>query len=56
MLFMAKTFPNESFEPIARYTISTRGSDDVELFATELALIHRTILKLLRVPASDYRP
>jgi transposase len=43
------------FEPIARYTILTRGSDDFELFATELAPIHRTILKLLRVPTTDYR-
>ncbi len=44
------------FEPIARHTISTAGSDDFELFTTELAPIHRTILKLLRVPAADYRP
>ncbi len=44
------------FEPIARHTISTAGSDDLELFTTELAPIHRTILKLLRVPAADYRP
>jgi transposase len=44
------------FEPIARHTISTAGSDDFELFTTELAPIHRMILKLLRVPAADYRP
>jgi transposase len=44
------------FEPLARYTISTAGSDDFELFATELAPIQRAILKLLRVPAADYRP
>jgi transposase len=43
------------FEPIARYTISTPGGDDFELFTTELAPIHRTILKLLRVPTTDYR-
>lgn len=43
------------FEPIARHTISTSGSDDFELFTTELAPIHRSILKLLRVPISDYR-
>jgi len=44
------------FEPLARHTISTAPSDDFELFTTELAPIHRTILKLLRVPAADYRP
>jgi transposase len=43
------------FEPIARHTISTTTSDDIELFTTELAPIHRTIIKLLRIPASDYR-
>jgi transposase len=43
------------FEPIARHTISTPASEDIELFSTELAPIHRTILKLLRVPTSDYR-
>ena len=43
------------FEPIARHTISTPGSDDSELFTTELAPIHRMILKLLRVPTTDYR-
>ena len=43
------------FEPISRHTISTPGSGDPELFATELAPIHRMILKLLRVPTSDYR-
>ena len=43
------------FEPIARHTISTTASDDIELFTTELAPIHRTIIKLLRIPASDYR-
>ena len=43
------------FEPITRYTISTTGSDDFGLFTTELAPIHRTILKLLRVPTTDYR-
>lgn len=44
------------FEPIARHTISTSDSDEFELFATELAPIHRTILKLLRVPTTDYHP
>ena len=43
------------FEPIARHTISTPGSDDFELFTTELAPIHRQLLKLLRVPISEYR-
>ena len=43
------------FEPLARHTISTKGSDDLEVFTTELAPIHRTILKLLRVPITDYR-
>ena len=43
------------FEPIARHTISTPGSVDSELFTTELAPIHRLILKLLRVPTTDYR-
>ena len=43
------------FEPLARHTISTPGSDDFELFTTELAPIHRQILKLLRVPTSEYR-
>lgn len=43
------------FEPIARHTILTAGTDDVEIFTTELAPIHRAILKLLRVPTTDYR-
>ena len=43
------------FEPIARHTISTPRSDDTELFTTELAPIHRLILKLLRVPTNDYQ-
>jgi hypothetical protein len=43
------------FEPIARHTISTSGSDEFVLFTTELAPVHRTILKLLHVPATDYR-
>ncbi len=43
------------FEPIARHTISTPGSDDFEILTTELAPIHRTILKLLRVPTTDYQ-
>jgi transposase len=43
------------FEPMARHTISTPESDDFELFTTELAPIHRTILQLLRIPTTDYR-
>jgi transposase len=43
------------FEPIARHTISPIGSDDFEMFTTELAPIHRAILKLLRVQTTDYR-
>jgi len=43
------------FEPIARHTISTAGSADCEILTTELAPIHRIILKLLRVPTTDYR-
>ncbi len=42
------------FEPIARHSISAPGSGESELFTTELAPIHRTILKLLRVPSTDY--
>lgn len=42
------------FEPLARHTLTTSGSDDCELFATDLAPLHRQILKLLRIPLSDY--
>lgn len=49
----------DTFEPIARHTLDRLpvgcGSDDSEIFATELAPIHHTILKLLGVPVSDYR-
>jgi transposase len=43
------------FEPIGRHTIFPADSDDFELFTTELAPIHQQILKLLRMPLSDYR-
>jgi transposase len=43
------------FEPIARHTISSVGSRDVQTLTTELAPIHRQILQLLRVPLTDYR-
>lgn len=44
------------FEPIARHTISTVGSDDSEVFTTELAPIHRMILDLLGMTTTDYHP
>ena len=43
------------FEPISRHTMSKVGSNEFEMFSTELAPIHRMILKLLRVPEADYR-
>ena len=43
------------FEPIARHTISNVGNREVEILTTQLAPIHRMILKLLRVPTTDYR-
>lgn len=43
------------FEPLARHTIFTSEGDDFELYTTELAPIHRTILKLLGIPTADYR-
>jgi transposase len=43
------------FESIARHTISKVGRDDFERFTTELAPIHRMILKLLGTPTTDYR-
>jgi len=36
------------FEPIARHTISKVGSNDFEMFTTELAPIHRMILAATR--------
>ena len=44
------------FEPIARHTISSTDGDDSEIFTTELTPLHRMILKLLRVPTTDFRP
>lgn len=43
------------FEPIARHTLRRDGTDRVERFQTELAPIHRMVLKLLRVPLAKYR-
>jgi hypothetical protein len=42
------------FDPIVRHTIFPADSDDFEMFTTELAPIHRQILKLLRIPLTDY--
>ena len=43
------------FEPVSRHTLMK--GDDVfeESFSTELSPLHRTLLKLLRVPSTDYR-
>jgi hypothetical protein len=41
------------FDPLARHTLTTPGSEP-EIFTTELAPLHRTILKLLRFPQTDY--
>jgi len=43
------------FEPIARHAIFPADSDEFETFTTELAPIHRLILKLLHMPMADYR-
>ncbi len=43
------------FEPIMRHTLTIPGVDEAETFTTELAPIHRKILQLLRVSASNYR-
>jgi transposase len=43
------------FEPIARHTLHHRGNHKDEVFHTELAPIHRMILKLLRIPETQYR-
>ncbi len=43
------------FEPVSRHTLM-KGDDVFEAsFSTELSPLHRTLLKLLRVPATDYR-
>ena len=42
------------FEPLARHSIALSSSDDFEIFTTELAPIHRMLLKLLRVPDTAY--
>jgi len=43
------------FELINRHSLAKPGSQEREVFTTELAPIHRRLLKLLRVPTSDYR-
>ena len=43
------------FESIARHTIFPADGDEFEMFTTELAPIHRQILKLLRMPTAEYR-
>ena len=43
------------FAPLARHTLYLEGSDEFELFTTELAPLHRQILQLLRIPTTDYR-
>lgn len=43
------------FEPISRHTICGAGAEDIEIFSTELAPLHRLLLKLLKTPTKDYR-
>jgi hypothetical protein len=45
----------DTFESIARHSLCMSGNDEFEIFTTELAPIHRSILKLLGVPLSHYR-
>jgi len=45
----------DTFEPLARHTLLSSNSA-AEVFTTELAPIHRTILTLLNIPTNDYRP
>lgn len=42
------------FEPICQHSLHTPGSDEPEIFTTELAPIHRTILTLLGIPLRHY--
>jgi len=44
------------FEPLARHTLFPADDDELQIFTTELAPIHRQVLKLLRVPTAAYRP
>jgi len=43
------------FEPVSRHTLMKGDNVFEESFSTELSPLHRTLLKLLRVPATDYR-
>ncbi len=43
------------FDPVARHTLFPAEGDEFQIFTTELAPIHRQILKLLGVPMTDYR-
>ena len=43
------------FEPVSRHTLMQGDAVFEASFSTELSPLHRTLLKLLRVPATDYR-
>ena len=43
------------FEPVSRHTLMKGDAVFEASFSTELSPLHRTLLKLLRVPATDYR-
>ena len=42
------------FEPVSRHTLMKGDAVFEASFSTELSPLHRTLLKLLRVPATDY--
>ena len=43
------------FEPLSRHTLTVADNDEIETCTTELSLIHRQILKLLKVSPQQYR-
>jgi transposase len=43
------------FEPISRHTLLQTGDEFEESFLTEFSPLHRTILKLLHIPTTDFR-
>jgi len=43
------------FEPVSRHTLTVADNDEIEIFTTELAQIHKQILKLLKVSPQQYR-
>jgi transposase len=43
------------FEPVSRHTLLKAGDVFEQSFSTELSPLHHTLLKLLRVPTTDYR-